>query len=377
MVYHPGQIINGIYRIEERLGQGAFSEAYRVTHLPQQTQRTLKILRMGIPGLGSDGFKGFGQHFQLEQAIDQKLETGGALANIIRVYHVADIDGLPASEREFAPRGSLYDVFLQNRASGKLLAAPKIVRVGLEIAEGLAGLHTRDIVHRDVKPSNILFDTANHLKISDLYLAQVSTGNGLHAQASASLPFSGPFGYMSPEQERAHGKITPAADIYSLGMILFELLTGYNSGKLPPGTTAASIRKDTPAWLDELIARMLNKDPTHRPHDGATAAALLRAGLNNEMTASPGDFVDLAEFKENRTFYSVPAQAEPQPAQEPLDRGLNTPVTINQPPKQVEKQSFWQLLLALFRTLSRNPVFIITSLILLIVVGWVIYQAIK
>ncbi len=370
---HPGQIINGIYRVEERLGQGAFSEAYRVTNLPQGAQRTLKIMRMGIPELGVGGLQGFSQHFQQEQAIDQKLESGGGLANIIRVYTVADINGLPAIEREFASRGSLFDLFVQARGAGKALSYLKVARIGLEIAEGLAKLHNPGIVHRDLKPSNILFMNADQLKISDLYLAQVP-GNPGTSQKSGALPFLGPAGYMSPEQERGATKITPASDIYSLGAILFELLTTSSYAEMPPGTKAASIRPDTPPWFDELLARMLHKDPTRRLYDGAMVAALLRAALDNETMGASVEYVDLAEFQDHQELYPAVGQIEQDPTGGSGEMDLNSVVAIKSAPIKVEKRSLWQILLTLFRTISHNPALIITSFILLIIVGWVIFQ---
>jgi serine/threonine protein kinase len=372
-MYHPGQIINGVYRVEERLGQGAFSEAYRVTNLPQGAQRTLKIVRMGIPGLGGDGLKGFSRHFQQEQAIDQKLESGNGLANIIRVYTVADINGLPAIEREFASRGSLFDLFVQARGAGKALSFLKVARIGLEVAEGLAKLHNPGIVHRDLKPSNILFIQADQLKISDLYLALVPGSTG-SSQKSGALSFLGPAGYMSPEQERGATKLTPASDIYSLGAILFELLTTSSYAKMPPGTKAASIRPDTPPWFDELLTRMLHKDLAHRLYDGAMVAALLRAGLDNETMGTSSDYVDLAEFQDQQEFYSLPDQLEQETARQAGGMDLNTPVAINSAPIHSEKRSFWQLFLTLFSALSRNPALVVISLILLIIVVWVIFQ---
>jgi len=151
------------------------------------------------------------------------------------------------------------------------------------VAEGLAAIHTLDVVHRDLKPSNILFDERGRAKISDLGLAQIPGGmSGRSQLGSLALSHPGTPAYMSPEQETAPGYLRPASDVYSLGIILFELLTGRHYKNLEPGTRARSLRAEAPDWLDELLAKMLADEPRQRPWNGEKAAGLLRSGLAQE-----------------------------------------------------------------------------------------------
>ncbi|MCD6402129.1 MAG: hypothetical protein J7L73_09400 [Anaerolineales bacterium] len=94
-------------------------------------------------------------------------------------------------------------------------------------------------------------------------------------------------GYMSPEQERETTYLTPASDVYSLGAVLFEALTGRMYASRRPGTRVKQLRVDDPEWLDETIARMLSEDPKERPWDGKEVEAIL---LHKEDMAPAGEY---------------------------------------------------------------------------------------
>jgi hypothetical protein len=151
--------------------------------------------------------------------------------------------------------------------------------IALEVAEGLAKLHEIDVVHRDLKPSNILFDEKGHAKVADFGLAQVPGGPSMRSQLSTSAPHPGTPAYMSPEQRNSRDYLTPASDIYSLGLVLFELLTGRVYRSQRPGTRATSLRIDVPEWLDNLLINMLSEKPEDRPWDGKEVADHLRNGI--------------------------------------------------------------------------------------------------
>jgi serine/threonine protein kinase len=139
-----------------------------------------------------------------------------------------------------------------------------------------------DIVHRDLKPSNILFDKQGHAKVADLGLAQLPGGYSQRSQLSTPDPHPGTPAYMSPEQENGRSYLTPASDVYALGLVLFEALTGRVYRSQRQGTLVGSLRSDVPGWLDELLVRMLAQNPLERPWDGKEMETLLLQGMKGE-----------------------------------------------------------------------------------------------
>jgi len=147
------------------------------------------------------------------------------------------------------------------------------------VAAGLGALHEQDVIHRDLKPSNILFDSTGTAKVADLGLAQPanaiqvsesSFGGSRELHTSPGTP-----AYMSPEQESGKPHLPPASDVYSLGLILFEMLTGRSYKNQPPGKRVRTMRSDVPATVDELLVKMLSEDPRRRPWNGAAAEKAL------------------------------------------------------------------------------------------------------
>ena len=180
---------------------------------------------------------------------------------------------------EYAPGGNLAERIHKSRQNGQPILVEEAVSIAIEVAAGLAPLHDRDIIHRDLKPSNILFDDKGHAKVADLGLAQVPGGPSMRSRLSQAAPHPGTPAYMSPEQETPpYRLLTPPSDIFALGVVLFEMLTGRNYKILKSGTQAGHLRQDVPGWLDDLLSGMLSENPKERPWDGKEVGDLLRQG---------------------------------------------------------------------------------------------------
>ncbi len=285
--FSPGAILFGKYRVERLLGRGGFSEVYLVTHVRRRAPRALKVLTRG--GRVTSGiWDNVARRFRLEAQLGTRFAQE---PHIVRVYEfVRDREqGMLGLVMEYMPGGSLKDRIRRARRQGLPgLGIGDVVRTAYHVALGLAVLHHEGFVHRDVKPSNILYDTRDNAKIADLGVVQMQHGLTGRTQLGEAAPHHpGTRKYMSPEQEASRDYLPPASDIYSLGLTLFEALTFQNYKKLPPGARVSHFRADVPPWLDDLLAQMLDPDPRARPWDGAELARLLAPYVTSGMTQGP------------------------------------------------------------------------------------------
>jgi len=269
----PGTLILGRYQILRKIGQGGFAEVYLALHQQQQTLLALKVIRRDAPGMGERVFRESRERFEIEARLGEKLNH----PHIVRAFDFGREGEQYFLASDFASGGSLQDRLAQGP-----LSVAQVVRIALGLAAGLAAIHDLDVVHRDLKPSNILFSAQGTAQIADLGLAQLPGGVSMRSFLGSELPGAahpGTRAYMSPEQETTSGYLKPASDVYSLGIIFFEMLTGRNVKNLPPGLTLKMFRPDVPAWLEDLIHRMLAEAPQERPWNGGQVLLELQNGL--------------------------------------------------------------------------------------------------
>ena len=203
--------------------------------------------------------------------------------NIVRVYDAGETDGRPFIVMEYVPGGSL--------AEAGQLEADHVVALGVQACAGLQHAHDAGLVHRDVKPANLLVRDDGVLKIVDFGIARAAESTR-HTQAGMLL---GTAAYLAPEQI-AGRDATPAADVYSLGAVLYELLTGR-----PPYTFASlaelaakqadglitpvrDLEPGVPPELEEAVMHALARDPSFRPGSAAELAHELEAASTAPAT---------------------------------------------------------------------------------------------
>ncbi len=276
-----GDIIVGRYRVENLIAQGGFGDVYLAKRLGQETTRALKVLRRDTLGMGEHLYQEIGERFKIEAQLGARLNH----PNVVKALDYGQDGEMQVLAMEYLPGGSLAERLSKKQP----LPVNEAVRISMDIARGLAVLHELDVVHRDLKPSNILFDANGIAKISDLGLAQLPGGASLRSLNSSQLAGTwhpGTRAYMSPEQETSTAYLKSSSDIFSLGVILFEMLTGRNVKNLKPGTRIREIQPDTPLWLDELLAKMLAQNPALRPGDGNEILRALHAGAFHGQTLS-------------------------------------------------------------------------------------------
>ncbi len=372
MTYNIGEILLSKFKVDEWLGGGTYTQVLRVVRLNTHEVRTLKLVRQGAAGLDSTRLAWLKARFQLEANLVEQVGSLRSHPNLLEVFGYHDLDGLPILERQFASRGSLADLLESARYAGKRLLLMKTLKIALETADGLAALHNREIIHRDLKPSNILIDVYHNVRISDLYLAQIPSGLGLALPSGSPSQFLNNSTYLSPEQMRSKSPLTPPSDVYALGAMLFEMLTGSNYNTLTPGTRLISLRPDVPEWLDDLLSRMVAREPEKRPWSGAIVSALLRAGLDS----MDGDVESVHDEWENWETVN-PAKRGSGQAGKGAGQSLEAEEALAAFPgvgaaKEAEQLRGLKLWISYFQKLIRNPAFWLVMIIMLIVLAWLL-----
>ena len=302
----PATAIDGLPRIpghevEALIGEGGMGVVYRARHARLNRPVAVKMLRAGA-------YAGPPERARFQR----EVEAIAALRheNIVRIYDVGDLGDAPYFTMELVEGGSLVEYL-----AGTPRPARQAAALLVPLARAVQFAHERGIVHRDLKPANILLETTDRahppepdtapgavLKISDFGLAKLSRRPETpRTPVTRSGAILGTPAYIAPEQARGHGaEVGPAADIYSLGVILYEALTGRppflgadpvetlvqaaQAEPVPP----ARLVPDMPADLQTICLKCLEKEPQRRyPTAGALADDLERFLAHEPIHARP------------------------------------------------------------------------------------------
>ncbi len=272
----------GRYRLLDRLGAGGMGEVWRAHDANLDREVAIKLL---APGAVADATTT--ERFRREALALSRLSHPG----VATIFDFDAQDGTAFLVMELVSGGSL-----EARLTDGPLPLDDIVRLGAAIADAIAEAHRRGILHRDLKPTNIVLTAAGQPKILDFGIARLM-GNAESAKLTQTGMLIGSLPYMAPEQ--LTGDTDDArTDIYALGVMLFEMTTGRRPfvkerpealmfeifGTAAPA--ARSLRAETPPALDRLIDDCLAKDPARRPASASDVAASLRS-LAGSTTSGP------------------------------------------------------------------------------------------
>jgi eukaryotic-like serine/threonine-protein kinase len=264
-------LVMGRYRVERPLGHGAMSTVDLAHDVELDREIALKRLAENLAR--DDDLRA---RFQREARLAARLTH----PNVVQIFDVGEDDGRPFIAMEYVPGETLAELVARRGP----LPPDEVAELGVQACRGLAEAHGAGLVHRDVKPQNLLLRTDGVLKLSDFGVAFGIEGTRLTMVGTVL----GTAAYLAPEQARGE-EVTAAADIYGAGAVLYELLTGR-----PPRSpaTLAELSEDAaipapqhaPRELADIVMRCLAADPADRPASAADLAAELAATLPEPQT---------------------------------------------------------------------------------------------
>jgi WD40 repeat protein/serine/threonine protein kinase len=274
--WQVGDVVLDLYEVTGILGQGGMGRVYRVRHRGWDIDLAVKApLPAVLEAVGGAA------------AFAREAETWvnlGLHPHLVTCYYVREVDGLPRVFAELVEGGSLHEWIVR----GRLADHAQILDVAIQVAWGLHYAHEAGIVHRDVKPANVMLGRDGVARVTDFGLARARPGQavaGTAAGQSVVVPggIAGTPAYLSPEQ--AGGRmLTRRADLWSWGLSLLEMFRGGRSWEY--GVAAAEVLEDhlgglegaaMPPPVADLLRRSFREDPEERPHTLLEAAGVLEA----------------------------------------------------------------------------------------------------
>jgi predicted Ser/Thr protein kinase len=265
----PGHLIAGRYRVIALLGKGGMGEVYRADDLTLGQPVALKFL----PEQAARD-EGLLERFRSEVRIARRVSH----PNVCRVYDVGEVDGQTFFTMEYVDGEDLASLL---RRIGRL-PQDKALDIARQLCAGLAAAHLKGVLHRDMKPANIMLDGRGQVVITDFGLA------GVADQIPGTEMRSGTPAYMAPEQ-LAGKEVSVRSDIYALGLVLYEVFTGKRAFADEPAAALRSKEPRTPSRpssvvrdidpaVERVILRCLETEPTARPANVLSVAAALPGG---------------------------------------------------------------------------------------------------
>jgi len=299
----PGQTL-GPYRIISQIGQGGMATVYKAYQASMDRNVAIKVL----PGQLADS-REFVQRFEQEARIIAKLEH----AHILPVFDYGESDGITYFVMRYLDAGTLKE----KMESARPLPLSEIDRLFTQLADALSYAHSQGVVHRDLKPSNALIDAQGNLFLTDFGIAKILEGASPRLTQTDAI--MGTPAYISPEQAQAQ-TVDQRSDIYSLGIILYEMVTGrvpYTADTplavilkhvTHPLPLPSSVKADIPEAIERVILKALAKNPDDRFANVNDFLTAWKSSLDSKASSSKS-FDTLTALPP--TVLAVPIQGQP------------------------------------------------------------------
>jgi predicted Ser/Thr protein kinase len=290
----------GHYRIVKEIARGGMGVVYLAEHVGLARRVALKTLLIQAKEDMTSV-----NRFAIEAEAVARLDHPG----IVTIYEVGQHDGQPFLAMKYVGGGSLAQAL-----SNGPLSVPRALTLGIQMADAISHAHERGVIHRDIKPANVLLDNDGQAVLTDFGIAKFT-----HAAASWLTTSGEPIGtphFMPPEQaDSGRGSIGPASDVYSIGAVIYAMLTGrppfqaaspidvimqvLSSDPVPPQRLNATV----PVALDAIVMMCLQKDPRKRYRSAAELASDLERCRDGKPTiAKPARGLRLLAYQLRRHF---------------------------------------------------------------------------
>lgn len=276
-----GTVLGERYRILGIIGKGGMGEVYKAEDLKLNQTVALKFLPFN-----------FSQERVALERFYGEVRTARQVShpNVCRVFDIGEVDGLHFLSMEFIDGDDLSSLL---RRIGRL-PSDKAIEISRQLCAGLHAVHQAGILHRDLKPANVIIDGRGRARITDFGIA------GLESELKARGGVAGTPAYMSPEQITGQ-ELTPQSDIYSLGLVLYEIFTGKQAfeaksvqelvrkHRTDTPTNPSEFVKDIDPLVEQVIFRCLEKDVRMRPANSLQVAMSLPGGNPLEAAIAAGE----------------------------------------------------------------------------------------
>ncbi|MCR5100819.1 MAG: Stk1 family PASTA domain-containing Ser/Thr kinase [Butyrivibrio sp.] len=297
-----GMMIGGRYEILEKIGTGGMSDVYKSKDHKLNRFVAVKVLKQEFSE---------NENFVSKFRVEAQAAAGLMHPNIVNVYDVGDEDGIYYIVMELV-EGITLKKYIEKKSR---LTVKEAVSIAIQVAMGLEAAHNNHIIHRDIKPQNIIISKEGKVKVTDFGIAKAATSNTITSNVMGSVH------YTSPEQARG-GYSDAKSDIYSLGITLFEMLTG----RVPfNGDTTVAIaikhiqeelpsphtfNDEIPISVEKIVLKCCQKSPDRRYQ----SAVELISDLKRSLITPEEDFVDIVDPDEEGATRVVSSNTNPAPS---------------------------------------------------------------
>lgn len=284
-----GMIIAGRYEVEEKIGTGGMSDVYKAKDHTLGRSVAIKVLK---PEFCED------MNFVTKFRTEAQSAAGLEHPNIVNIYDVGSQDGFYYIIMEYV-QGITLKKYIEKKGR---LNYKETLSIAIQVGRGIQAAHAKNIIHRDIKPQNIIISNDGKVKVTDFGIARAVSEHTIHSDVMGSVH------YASPEQAR-NGYVSNRSDIYSLGIVMYEMVTG----RVPydgDSTVAVAIKHlqdemvppseyapDVPISLEKIILKCTQKSADRR-YDSMES---LLVDLRKSLLSPDEDFVDLVPYNQGKT----------------------------------------------------------------------------